>query len=74
MTKFILFTTLVILSLNIVRALRCYDYDDKDCKVGEDCTKKEGTKMMECSEEQSKGGCGGSECDVCRTKVNRELI
>ena len=71
MTKFILLPALIILALgcNIIHALRCYDYDDKDCKVGEDCTKKERTKILECSDDD----CGVSTCDICRTSVNREL-
>ena len=66
MARFTLLPVLVILTLgcNIAHAaLRCYDYDDKDCKVGEDCTEKERTKITECSSEEA----------VCRTKVNREL-
>ena len=66
MTKFILLPALVTLALgcHIIHALRCYDYDDKDCKVGEDCTMKERTKIEECPDDGD---------DVCRTSVNREL-
>ena len=65
MARFTLLPVLVILTLgcNIAHALRCYDYDDKNCKVGEDCREKERTEIEECSGDE----------DVCRTSVNREL-